>query len=92
MVILFVGLNLWPCNDPIIEDSCGSEIHYHTSNNQESDHCSPFCQCYCCHIQIANTHSNNFSDERSLFSVIRVFISNRTGQKFSDSLFEPPQV
>lgn len=96
LAFLFVGLNLWPCNDTIIEDSCGSEVHYHASDNQDkdsdSDHCSPFCQCYCCHIQVEYAKATDLSSERTFVSVKRAFICTRAGQKFTNALFEPPQV
>lgn len=96
LAIFLLGLNLLPCADASAEDTCGTEVHFHTSTNQENetdaDHCSPFCQCFCCHIQIANTQIDNLNSDFSIVSIKRLFFIDNGDQEFYNSLLQPPQV
>ena len=84
-----------PCEDDASFGDTVVEISQDASNDFENnglDTCSPFCLCQCCHIQVTNFTTNNYtvvSPEipSGIFSQPRGAVTN-----FHISIFQPPQV
>ena len=74
-------------------DEVKTEISQSTGDDhQDSDLCSPFCQCHCCHIHVLNSEISDLSLTLNEISTIVVFYQNRLGKDFNTSLLQPPQV
>ncbi len=84
-----------PCNDVVSGDSCNAEVHFYASTDQENetdtDHCSPFCQCFCCHIQIDRLQESNLTLQLFFLAIKRASYSNSVGDEFINLLLQPPQ-
>lgn len=58
LAVLMIYLSVMPCDDLNEVDSCAIDTNFHTQNDQdpdghsESDDCSPFCVCQCCHTPV----------------------------------------
>jgi len=58
LAVLMICLSVIPCDDVEGAENCGTETHFHAQSNQdhdghsESDGCSPFCVCQCCHTPV----------------------------------------
>ena len=56
LILLFLGSTLIPCGDDF--GTCKEEIHFHASDDHgdddHEDHCSPFCACACCGVQLGS--------------------------------------
>lgn len=95
LAIFFLGLTLMPCDDVVGQDNCGAEVHYHTNDNHEhdaeSDFCSPFCQCHCCHTNVNSYQHLDLSSELSFLSTTHFGYTENNGKDISDSLLHPPQ-
>ena len=93
--IFFAGLTVIPCTDAeIAEDTIETVLedgleHQHDS---ESDLCTPFCVCHCCHTHLIIQQS--FMSDL----VIRSFPTTKSAYTdpittgFVGSLLQPPQV
>lgn len=85
-----------PCADVIIEESCGTEIHYHAladhEHGQDIDLCSPFCQCHCCHTHVTNFQGFGFDVLAISFPKKLTHYTNNKGDEIKNSLLQPPQV
>ena len=63
LAVLMLYLSGMPCDDVEVVDKNGTEIFAlthgndnHNENSPESDGCSPFCVCNCCHTHIVIPH------------------------------------
>lgn len=58
LTVLVIYHSAIPCADVNGADDCGTETQFHAENNQndddhsDTDACSPFCVCQCCHTPI----------------------------------------
>lgn len=93
--IYIFGLNLVPCED---NAAFGNEFKTEISQalddhqHQDTDLCSPFCYCHCCHIHV--THFNvvdyNLSNTVIYTQEFRYFKGFE--KDFNTTLLQPPQV
>lgn len=94
--IFLLSLTLLPCDDMQTEDNCGTESHYHLTDNHDhdadADLCSPFCQCHCCHTHITAQQSPPLSATLAFISESTSGYIPNIGKDIADSLLQPPQV
>ena len=90
------ALNLAPCADYVAsDDDAKTEISQAIDSDHQhpdSDLCSPFCICQCCHI---NATYFKFVDLRFEFTYISTqdFLHlNGTEKDFTNSILQPPRV
>ena len=61
LAVLMIYLSVMPCEDIKGADKCSTETHLYAQCNQhndshsDSDGCSPFCICQCCHTPVIMT-------------------------------------
>ena len=94
--IYIFALNLAPCEDiGVFDNETKTEISSAIADDhqhQDSDTCSPFCSCQCCH-----THATHFKFVD--FTIASTDISTRVfyhfdgmENDFNPSILQPPQV
>ena len=93
--LYILALNLAPCEDYAATDN---EVQTEISQlidsdhqHQDSDLCSPFCICQCCHI---NTIDFKFVDVNIISYYISTqdfFYQNGTEKDFTSSILQPPR-
>lgn len=94
--IYIFALNLVPCADYVLsDDDAKTEISQTVDNNhqhQDSDLCSPFCQCHCCHIHATyfNTAENTLVSNDISTEIFSHFDS--LGKEISNPILQPPRV
>ena len=92
--IYIFTLNLAPCADYVdSNDDAKTEISQATDDHQhqDSDLCSPFCICQCCHI---NATYFQFADLKFNFPYISTqdfLYLNGTEKDFTTSILQPPR-
>jgi hypothetical protein len=94
--IYIFALNLAPCEDTVMVDNeVKTEISQAADNDhqhQDSDLCSPFCNCHCCHIHATHFSIVDFILENNDIST-EVFCHFTGLEKdFNSSILQPPQV
>ncbi|XCF04745.1 DUF6660 family protein [Tamlana crocina] len=94
--IYIFALNLVPCEDNGIPDNeVKTEISQALDNDhqhQGADLCSPFCQCHCCHIHVAQFNVLDYSLSNIVVQT-QVFNHFEGLEKdFNTTLLQPPQV
>ena len=94
--IYIFALNLAPCADYIAsDDNTKTEISQSMDDDhqhQDSDVCSPFCICQCCHI---NATDFQFADLKLDFPYISTqdfLYLNGIEKDFTTSILQPPRV
>lgn len=93
--IYIFALNLAPCADYVAsDDDAKTEISQSMDDDhqhQDSDLCSPFCICQCCHI---NATYYQFADLKLDFPYISTqdfLYLNSTEKDFTTSILQPPR-
>ncbi len=93
--IYIFALNLAPCEDnATLDNEVQTEISQGMDNDhqhQDSDLCSPFCICQCCHI---NATYFQFADLKFNFPYISTqdfLYLNGTEKDFTTSILQPPR-
>lgn len=69
--ILITFLSLLPCDDVKVIDNCDQEIQFHNDNDNDhsnTDDCSPFCLCQCCHTPVVIFSPYYFNTAITLYS------------------------
>lgn len=61
MALLILFFSLMPCAEGWEEDNCANENGIHAESepidsHEETDTCTPFCACACCHIPLTSTY------------------------------------
>ncbi|MFV0573641.1 MAG: DUF6660 family protein [Xanthomarina gelatinilytica] len=94
--IYIFALNLVPCEDNgISNNEVKTEITQALDNDHQhenTDLCSPFCQCHCCHIHVIQFNVVDYS--LSNITVPTQVFSHFDGleKDFNTTLLQPPQV
>ena len=95
LAVFFAGLTVIPCTDAeIAEDTIETVLedgleHQHDS---ESDLCSPFCVCQCCHTHLIVHQVALGNFEILLFPIQESSYKEPITEPFIGSLLQPPQV
>jgi len=93
--IYIFTLNLAPCADFIVSDNDAqteiTQIAHDDHQHQESDSCSPFCICQCCHINATHLKFVSVQINTSLISTQDFFYLNGTEKDFTTSILQPPR-
>ena len=89
------ALNLAPCAD---YDALGNDIKTEVSQlvdndhqHQDSDLCSPFCICQCCHISTIPFDIPDLKLNPSLITTKIIFYKNGIEKDFTSSILQPPK-
>ncbi|MGJ8550193.1 DUF6660 family protein [Winogradskyella wichelsiae] len=95
--IYIFALNLTPCSDYITTGNTDatteiSQVTGDDHQHQESDSCSPFCICQCCHVNATNLKFLNVELNISYISTQDFFYLNGTEKDFTTSILQPPRV
>jgi len=90
----FLALNFAPCDDT---GNLVSEQQYEITQGSdngdcESELCSPFCQCHCCHVHATDFKiaDSNLNDPNPTSKIFSHFIESE--KDFFNSILQPPQV
>lgn len=93
--IYIFALNLTPCADYVVSDNdVKTEISQAMDNDhqhQDSDLCSPFCICQCCHISATYLHFADLTLDITLISTQDSLHLNGTEKDFTTSILQPPR-
>lgn len=94
--IYFLGLNLVPCGDTIVNNG---EINTELSQTVDSGHghstsdmCSPFCHCHCCHVHTITFDALKFEPIKILTPKLYIKHLDSRNKGFQNPLLQPPQV
>lgn len=89
------GLNLAPCADNDVPNSeAQTEITESFDNDhqhQDSDLCSPFCICQCCHINATHYQFANLKLDNTYNSTQIFFCLSGLEKDFTTSILQPPR-
>jgi len=95
LAIYIFALNLAPCAD---NDSSGIDSNIEITQgfnddhqHQESDFCSPFCICQCCHINATHLQIVEVKLEIISISTQVFFYLDGLEINYSSSVLQPPQ-
>ena len=93
--IYIFALNLAPCVD---NDAFDNEINTEISQaigddhqHQDSDLCSPFCICQCCHINVIYYQFTYTKLDINIISTQDFFYLKGIEKDFSTSILQPPR-
>lgn len=94
--IYIIGLNLAPCDDyNTVDNEVKTEIsqaidadHQH----QDSDLCSPFCNCHCCHVYATHLIIVEFTVASTYISTEVFYHFDGFEKDFNPTILQPPQV
>ncbi len=95
--VYFLALNLLPCQDePVAEDTARPELVQqqgdgHDHEQCDSDLCSPFCGCHCCHSHTIDLAWVAFPFQPTI-SQENFTHFDSFGKDFPHSLFQPPRI
>ena len=94
--IYIFALNLVPCED---NQTFDNEVKIEISQaidddhqHQDSDLCSSFCSCQCCHIQATHFKIVDFTITSTDISTVVFYHINGLEKGFYPSILQPPQV
>ncbi|MFB9052368.1 DUF6660 family protein [Formosa undariae] len=96
--IYILALNFAPCEDVVQGDDAQqivSELVQHNDadhNHDTLDLCSPFCQCHCCHINVAQFHPLQITFTVPDISTKLFLHFDSLGKDFNQTLLQPPRV
>lgn len=93
--IYFLGLNVVPCSDTApTQDDTQTEVvstqdidHEH----QDSDDCTPFCQCHCCHVHTLDIRTAAFEPIDLAISDHIFLHFDSLGEDIPHTLLQPPR-
>jgi hypothetical protein len=89
------ALNLTPCADFVVpNDLVKTEVSQINDDHQhqDSDLCSPFCICQCCHVNASDLQVAFIKIEVSEISTQDFFYRNGSEKDFTASILQPPIV
>jgi hypothetical protein len=93
--IYIFSLNIAPCADYVATDNdAKTEISQAIDSDhqhQDSDLCSPFCICQCCHISATYLQFANLKLDITLISTQDFLFLNGTEKDFTTSILQPPR-
>ena len=92
--IYIFSLNIAPCADYVSTDDAKTEISQAIDSDhqhQDSDLCSPFCICQCCHISATYLQFANLKLDITLISTQDSLYLNGTEKDFTTSILQPPR-
>lgn len=95
--VYIFALNFAPCADyDVSDDDVKTEISQiidtdHDHEHQDSDLCSPFCICQCCHISATHVQFANIKLDLPYISTQDFFYLNGTEKDFTTSILQPPR-
>jgi hypothetical protein len=85
-----------PCEDiDIIDNEDKTNISQSIGDDYQhldSDLCSPFCNCHCCHIHATHEMTGDFSVKSTEIFTIVFFYGLGHVKDFNTSILQPPQV
>jgi len=94
--IYILTLNLVPCEDTLSYDNeVKTEISQDVSDNhqhQDSDLCSPFCNCHCCHINTIHFDIVDFTMVNTVVATKLFYHFNGLEKDFNPTILQPPRV
>ena len=96
--LYFLALNLLPCQDaPVTEDTAHPELvqpqgDAHDHGQCDSDLCSPFCGCHCCHSHTVDFGLVTFEPFQLPIPQMDFAHFDSLGENFPHSLFQPPRI
>jgi len=92
--IYILGLNLAPCDDyDVLNNEVKTEISKAVGDDhQDSDLCSPFCNCHCCHIYATHFKIVDFTINTTEISTEVFYHFNGLVKDFNPTILQPPQV
>ncbi|MCF7561605.1 hypothetical protein L3X39_13240 [Sabulilitoribacter multivorans] len=89
------ALNLAPCEDnAALDNEVKTEISQAIGDDhqhQDSDLCSPFCICQCCHINATHFKFVNIKFNTIYISTQDFFYLSGTEKDFTTSILQPPR-
>ncbi len=97
LLIYILGLLLVPCSD--VYNNCADSISYqkevsHNHNDDQDDHCTPFCQCSCCSVSVVkfNFKMPEFNFQQPIIILKKIVIKDcQIISRYSGSIWEPPK-
>lgn len=92
--IYIFALNLASCADYVVSDNdAKTELSQATDNHQhqDSDFCSPFCTCQCCHISATYFQFADLKLDFPYISTQNFFYLNGIEKDFTTSILQPPK-
>jgi len=96
LAIYIFALNLAPCDDNgMFDNDVKTEVSQAINDNhqhQNSDLCSPFCICQCCHISATYFQIADLKLNISFISTHDFLYLNGSEKDFTTSVLQPPQV
>ncbi len=95
LAIYIFTLNLAPCDDSDVPDDAKTEFSQAMDDNhqhQDSDLCSPFCICQCCHISATYSQIADLKLDIPHISTQDFIYLNGSEKDFTTSVLQPPQV
>ena len=95
LAIYIFALNLAPCADFDVPNDAKTEFLQAIDDNhqhQDSDLCSPFCICQCCHINATYFQIADLKLDIPYISTQDFFYLNGSEKDFTTSVLQPPQV
>ena len=95
LAVFFLGIILFPCADEVAGDKCGTEVHFHTGDQDpqaDADLCTLFCQCNCCQTHF--TSDQSYDKEIISFpgKDHQTFYIDDLGKDIPDPFLHPPQI
>ncbi|SDW48237.1 hypothetical protein MKD41_08840 [Lutibacter sp. A64] len=93
--IYILALNFTPCVDNSeIDDNVKTEISQTNGDehqHQDSDLCSPFCMCHCCHINVIQFQFTYTKLDVNNYYTQNFFYLNGLETNYSTSILQPPR-
>ena len=94
--IYLISLSVFPCADVLVSDDHDTEIHLAQTDGGENhsddtDSCTPFCQCQCCGAQITAFHSDSIDFTNPTIAEVQSVYEDRLSKEYHNTPFQPPQ-
>jgi len=92
--IYILALNLAPCEDfTVLNNEVKTEISQaFDHDNQDTDLCTPFCICQCCHVNVMQLKLVNVTFDTTSISTQDFFFLTGLEKNFTTSILQPPRV
>lgn len=97
--IYILALNFTPCEDSeaINNNDTSTVVEMsqsltHNHSDSDFDSCSPFCQCYCCHIQVTYFNLDEITVISNHISTEVFTHFSSLGKDIPNSILQPPRV
>ena len=96
LALYIFALNLAPCEDYVtVDKELKTEISQAAGNDHQhpnSDLCSPFCKCNCCHVNVLQFHPTEISIVVNGISTEFFLYFDSWGKDTLNTLLQPPRV